>query len=78
MNIDTGQIHHFDSEDDLTAFREVLLDEKRQRLVELSDHDVRTATPMSNGRRKNWMRNKPCPCKSGKKFKKCCWGKHAK
>ena len=25
--------------------------------------------------RKNSMRNKPCPCKSGKKFKKCCWSK---
>ena len=23
--------------------------------------------------RKNNMRNKPCPCGSGKKFKKCCW-----
>ncbi len=25
--------------------------------------------------RKNSMRNKPCPCGSGKKFKKCCWSK---
>jgi uncharacterized protein YecA (UPF0149 family) len=24
---------------------------------------------------KNKFRNKPCPCKSGKKFKKCCIGK---
>lgn len=28
--------------------------------------------------RKNWMRNKPCTCGSGKKLKKCCWGKLAK
>jgi preprotein translocase subunit SecA len=31
--------------------------------------------------RKNWMRNKPCPCGSGKKYKNCCWaniGKLAK
>ena len=21
-------------------------------------------------------RNAPCPCGSGKKFKKCCWNKH--
>ena len=28
----------------------------------------------SRARRKNWMRNRPCPCGSGKKFKKCCWG----
>ena len=25
---------------------------------------------------KNWMRNAPCPCQSGKKFKKCCMGNH--
>jgi len=25
--------------------------------------------------RKNHMRNKPCPCGSGKKFKSCCWNK---
>src|SRR5665213_2737687 len=23
--------------------------------------------------RKNSQRNQPCPCGSGKKFKKCCW-----
>ena len=23
-------------------------------------------------------RNQPCPCGSGKKFKKCCWAKYAK
>lgn len=28
-------------------------------------------------RRKNYMRNKPCPCNSGKKFKKCCWSRLA-
>ena len=28
---------------------------------------------MSLSKRKNWMRNKPCICLSGKKFKKCCW-----
>ena len=21
----------------------------------------------------NVLRNEPCPCESGKKFKKCCW-----
>ena len=25
--------------------------------------------------RKNSMRNKPCGCGSGKKFKRCCWNK---
>ncbi len=29
----------------------------------------------SGGKVKNKMRNIPCPCGSGKKFKKCCMGK---
>ena len=28
--------------------------------------------------RKNWMRNQPCKCGSGKKTKKCCWSKMAR
>jgi len=32
---------------------------------------------MNKQKRKNWMRNKPCICKSGKKFKNCCWRKYA-
>ena len=26
----------------------------------------------------NWMRNKPCPCGSGRKFKRCCWRHYIK
>lgn len=25
--------------------------------------------------KKGWMRNQPCHCGSGDKFKKCCWDK---
>ena len=28
--------------------------------------------------KKNWMRNKPCPCGSGRKFKRCCWRHYIK
>jgi hypothetical protein len=28
-------------------------------------------------RRKTFMRNKPCLCGSGKKFKACCWSKYS-
>ena len=28
-------------------------------------------------RRKNYMRNQPCVCGSGTKFKRCCWNKYA-
>lgn len=30
---------------------------------------------MKRDPRKNRMKNKPCPCSSGKKFKNCCWSK---
>ena len=29
-------------------------------------------------KRKNNLRNKPCPCGSNLKFKKCCWSKMIK
>ena len=35
--------------------------------------DVPMLKHQSKVRRRNWMRNRPCPCGSGKKFKKCCW-----
>lgn len=44
--------------------------------VALSDDEARQLAPMQKDQRKAWMRNKKCPCGSGKKFKKCCWGKY--
>lgn len=41
-------------------------------LGDLEAMDLRKKTPKV---RKNWMRNKPCVCGSGRKMKKCCWGK---
>lgn len=46
-------------------------------LAPLSQSQTRTLGPMAPRKRKNWMRNQACPCKSGRKFKKCCWGKYA-
>ena len=44
-------------------------------LIDLGEEagEKRDASPLFA--RKNSMRNKPCPCGSGKKFKKCCWNK---
>lgn len=47
-----------------------------QRLVPITADDERALRPMNIERRKNWMRNRVCVCGSGKKFKKCCWGKY--
>ena len=33
--------------------------------------------PLGKRQRKNNMRNKPCVCGSGIKFKRCCWSKFA-
>ena len=35
--------------------------------------DLTKIKHMGKQRRRNWMRNQPCVCGSGVKFKKCCW-----
>ena len=64
MNCDTGEIKEFDDS---------MLIEKPW--VPIRDEDLTKVKHMSKDRRKNWMRNKPCVCGSGRKFKKCCWHK---
>ena len=44
----------------------------------LSDLQAKGLIRQSPKVRKNWMRNKPCTCGSGKKMKKCCWYKLAR
>jgi uncharacterized protein YecA (UPF0149 family) len=55
-----------------------LLDEYRKRLsAEEERKRIQKKMEASGGRpwrkRHNRDRNKPCPCLSGKKFKRCCW-----
>lgn len=46
-----------------------------QRLLQ-DPSEARFYTPVPNQpRRKKTGRNEPCPCGSGKKFKKCCYMK---
>lgn len=45
-------------------------------LLSIPSEDVDQVKEMNKPKRKNWMRNRPCICKSGKKFKKCCWHKY--
>lgn len=52
-------------------------DELKEHLAPVKNEDVKKVKRMSKVRRKNWMRNQPCPCGSGKKFKKCCWNKYS-
>lgn len=41
----------------------------------INESDIRKVTKMNKEVRKGWMRNQPCICGSGKKFKNCCWNK---
>jgi len=48
-----------------------------RKLVELTQAEGNLLRQYKPRVRKNYMRNKPCVCGSGKKFKKCCWSKFA-
>jgi uncharacterized protein YecA (UPF0149 family) len=41
--------------------------------VPVKRRDLETLKAMDTPERKNWMRNRPCPCGKSKKFKRCCW-----
>lgn len=71
MDSKTGQIYKLDSEE---ARR--LNKETKRRLIPLTESENIELTSMANKTRKNWMRNRPCICGSGKKFKRCCWSKY--
>jgi uncharacterized protein YecA (UPF0149 family) len=45
--------------------------------IELSRKQARELSMQSLRKRKNWMKNQPCPRGSGKKTKRCCWSKMA-
>jgi len=46
---------------------------RRPRMVALSAEESTKLQPYDTPLRKGYLRNKPCPCGSGKKFKKCHW-----
>jgi len=49
--------------------------EREKDLMLLKEQETKELKKVSHRRRKAWMRNKPCICGSGKKFKKCCWSR---
>lgn len=67
MNPRTGEIYYGDEE----SLRKI-----EQTLIPLTELQARELTPMTAHKRKNYMRNQPCICGSGIKFKRCCWGKY--
>ncbi|WP_024333075.1 SEC-C metal-binding domain-containing protein [Desulfotignum balticum] len=55
--------------------KQLLEDGGLENKIPLDDKQAHVLKRRSLRYRKNWMRNKPCVCGSGKKFKKCCWSK---
>lgn len=63
-----GNLYRLSSEE-MRKFEE----KNDKRLIALTEEQYQALEPMSLSRRKGHMRNKPCPCGSGAKFKRCCW-----
>lgn len=51
-------------------------DMREKGYVKITEEEAKVLSKKSKPVRKNYMRNKPCPCGSKKKFKKCCWNKY--
>lgn len=69
MQAPTGDIHFY--KDPPSEEQQM-----KEGLMMLSQDDLEETVNMTKGKRKNWMRNKPCICGSGRKFKTCCWSKY--
>lgn len=54
---------------------EVLMTLKQKQEERVSLFDNRSVLGRIRVKSRNSLRNKPCPCGSGIKFKKCCWSK---
>jgi uncharacterized protein YecA (UPF0149 family) len=69
MDVKTGAIYE-------GAAAEIMrreLEQDGRQLLPLSEREHEELKPLGARHRKNKMRNKPCVCGSGKKFKRCCW-----
>lgn len=73
MDANTGEIHRFENQEQLEKYQEAI----KKRLIPLTEEEAEILKHLPRRVRKNNMRNKPCICGSGKKFKKCCWGTFA-
>ena len=72
MDSGTGEIYR-----ELDA-KELLEAEQRhgRRMIPLTEAQADALEPLGARKRKGYMRNQPCVCGSGRKFKRCCWSKY--
>lgn len=73
MDCRTGRIYEADTQEAMAEIASKFEQENNRQMVELSADEAERLMPETPAKRKNWMRNKSCPCGSGKKFKRCCW-----
>ena len=74
MDCGNGEIHYADNEDAKLDLMKAFEESNERKLLALTENQVKELVPLSKKMRKNNMRNKPCICGSGVKFKRCCWG----
>jgi len=77
MDCRNGYIHNAQDMQELA--RELKRANRHKELkhfVPLTEDLARELEPLGGRQRKNTMRNKPCVCGSGIKFKRCCWSNY--
>lgn len=83
MNTETGQILDLLEVQKLELMEQAkfipidenLLTTKQKEQKQVSLFDNRSPLGKIRVQHRNSLRNKPCPCGSGIKFKNCCWNK---
>ncbi|MDD5328052.1 MAG: SEC-C metal-binding domain-containing protein [Phycisphaerae bacterium] len=83
MNSETGEIKRFDEiiklpkaeQAKYIPIDEQLMTEKQRTTQQVSKFDGQSALGKIRVKHRNSLRNQPCPCGSGIKFKWCCWDK---
>lgn len=77
MDCNNGHLYEL-TDAEVKQYRDSLMVERDgKRLVPLTEKQHEDVKPMEPARRKGYMRNQPCVCGSGVKFKRCCWSKYA-
>jgi uncharacterized protein YecA (UPF0149 family) len=78
MNPNTGEIHRLHDAEiaSLERARDAHIERMGERLAPLTERQHQELRPLGAAQRKGYMRNQPCVCGSGKKFKACCWDKY--
>ncbi|WGV98843.1 SEC-C metal-binding domain-containing protein [Vibrio sp. YMD68] len=77
MDCSTGRlIELIGNPKEITELKAKFEKQNRRPLLKLTEEQATELAPLEPYKRKGRMRNKPCPCGSGNKFKDCCWAKY--